>query len=430
MIINLTRKTVFLLATIMRFVWYSLCFSKTTMSLNARSCAVTCESVSWKQLRVKRIQNANKMCDCCSKMCGCEKQMKECLVEIFSSKFNQILMNSGFSLGGKLRSLNQKLSGERLPEVDFNYQQAVLGRPSVRDIAMEAEQVYNIFTIIFSVAKFNIEVDEEFIENIHGTEFTVNELIVVAQSLKKRTETLLEESGSNRSILDTIWKQIKKHFPHRDLTDQRGKFEKIIKDNLEAQHNSLEIANIVIDEVLAIGLNNINENLTNISSSMDFLEFPLAAPEDGKFHDFESPGIYHYYVATSQYYKMLLQPPQEFFSKPIQNKANSVQSIEHISNPKTLENYNAKKKTFKEAGKVNEEKKVREMLLFHGTDAANIDSILKDGFNVNFNPKHKSKMQLYGKGIYMAEHPEMAFNYGNIILICKVEKHLSLNLFY
>ena len=244
----------------------------------------------------------------------------------------------------------------------------------------------------------------------------------MAQSLKKRTETLLEESGSNRSILDTIWRHIKKHFPHQDLTDQRGKFEKIIKDNLEAQHNSLEIANIVIDEVLAIGLNNINENLTNISSSMDFLEFPLAAPEDGKFHDFESPGINHYYVATSQYYKMLLQSLQTPFPKTIENKANSVQSVEHICNPKTLENYNAKKQAFKEAGKVNIEKKVQEILLFHGTDAANIDSILKEGFNVDFNPKHKSKMQRYGRGIYVAEHPEMAFMYGNIILLCKVRK--------
>ena len=151
---------------------------------------------------------------------------------------------------------------------------------------------------------------------------------------------------------------------------------------------------------------------------MEFEEFPLAAPEEGKFHDFECPGINHYYVATSQYYKMLLKPTS--YPKPIQNKPNSVQSVEHISNPKTLENYNAKKLAFKEANKVNGVKRVREMLLFHGTDAANIDSILNEGFNVNFNPKHKAKLQLYGRGVYMAEHPELAFHYGNIILVCKV----------
>ena len=69
-----------------------------------------------------------------------------------------------------------------------------------------------------------------------------------------------------------------------------------------------------------------------------------------------------------------------------------------------MQNYNTKKLEFKEAGKVNTEKKVREMLLFHGTDAANIDSILKGGFNLDFNPTHKKKRQLLGRGIYMAAY--------------------------
>ena len=296
-------------------------------------------------------------------------------------------------------------------------------KQSVMDIAMEAKQVYNTFTTIFSVAKYNMEVDEQFIQNIYVTfriSITVDQLIKVAEMLKKRMEPLLEENA-NCSILTTVWEYIKKRFPHHYLTDQRGKFEKMIKDNLEAQSapktsDALKIADIVIAKVLAIGLNNIEENSTNDSSSMEILEFPLAAPEEGKFHDFECPGINHYYVATSQYYKMLLQPLHIPFPKPIQNKPNSVQSVEHISNPKTVENYNAKK----EVGKVNRENKVREMLLFHGTDAANIDSILEEGFNINFNPKHKSKLQLYGRGIYVAEHPEMAFHYGNIILVSKV----------
>ena len=241
---------------------------------------------------------------------------------------------------------------------------------------------------------------------------------------------MLEENETDEtssSILNNVWEHLKKQFPLHDLTDQRSKFEKIINDILEVQPapenaDSLEIAKKVIDQVLAFGLNNIDANNTNPTPGMEFEEFPLAAPEEGKFHDFECPGINHYYVATSQYYKMLLQPLQTPFPKTIENKANSVQSVEHISNPKTLENYNAKKQAFKEAGKVNIEKKVQEILLFHGTDAANIDSILKEGFNVDFNPKHKSKMQRYGRGIYVAEHPEMAFCYGNIILVCKVGK--------
>ena len=354
------------------------------------------------------------MCDRNPKLCRCEKEARECLLKIFKSKFNRIIMSSCFPLGKKLRRLYLMLAGSC--------------KQSVMDIAMEAKQVYNTFTAIFSVAKYNMEVDEEFVQNIYVTfriSITVDQLIKVAEMLKKRIETLLEENANCSTLPATVWEHIKKRFPHHYLTDQRGKFEKIIKDNLEAQsapktYDALKIADVVIAKVLANGLNNIEENSTDDSSSMEFLEFPLAAPEEGKFHDFECPGINHYYVATSQYYKMLLQSPQISFPKPIQNKPNSVQSVEHISNPKTLENYNAKKLAFKEVGKVNGENKVREMLLFHGTDAANIDSILEEGFNINFNPKHKSKLALYGRGIYVAEHPELAFLYGNIILVCKV----------
>ena len=341
-------------------------------------------------------------------------QMKECLMKIFNSKFNQICMTSGFPLGEKLRSLQEKLAGT--------------SNSSVEDIAKEAKDVYNSFTSTMSFAKDNEKLGEDFFQKIYGSEFTIDELFEVSENLEKQIKSLLEEyevNDTSSSILDTVWKHIKEQFPIHDLTDQCGKFEKVIKYILEAQPapenvDALDIANKVFDEVLAIGLNNIDENETNSTPGMEVEEFPLAAPEEGKFHDFECPGINHYYVATSQYYKMLLQPHQTQFPKPIQNKANSVQSVEHISNPKTLEKYNARKQAFKEAGKVNTEKKVHEMLLFHGTDAANIDSILKDGFNANFNPSHKSKTQHYGRGIYVAEHPEMAFHYGNIILVCKV----------
>ena len=348
-------------------------------------------------------------------------QMKECLVKIFNSQFNRIFMNSGFSSGVKLESLREELTDKST-------------KHSVEDIAKEAGEVYNIFINTFSVAKDNEGVDTEFIQKIYETEFTFHELLEVAESLKKQIEAFLEEYGSkdaSSSFHYTVWKHLKRQFPHHELEDHRCKFVKIIRNVLEAQQDpenadAFEIANIVIGEILAVGLNDFDENLTLTSSSLsptEFEEFPLAAPEQGKFHDFECPGINHYYVATSQYYKMLLEPiPAQ---KPIQNKPNSVQSVEHISNPKTLEKYNAKKLAFKEAGKVNKEKKVKEMLLFHGTDAANIDSILKDGFNVNFNPKHKTKMQRYGRGIYVAEHPEEAFHYGNIILVCKVREDVT-----
>ena len=148
----------------------------------------------------------------------------------------------------------------------------------------------------------------------------------------------------------------------------------------------------------------------------------MVAPEEGKYHDFESPESHHYYIASSQYYKMLLHTPHSNPKNPIsiQNKPNSIQSIEHIANKKTLDSYNQMKNTFKEQGKVTENKKVREMLLFHSTDAKNIDSILQNGFNINHNPNHKEKKMIFGRGVYFSEHPEYSYMYGNKILLCKV----------
>ena len=111
---------------------------------------------------------------------------------------------------------------------------------------------------------------------------------------------------------------------------------------------------------------------------------------------------------------------------PMSDLANNFSSSSLSPSPWRLSG-KPKKLAFKEAGKVNKEKKVQEMLLFHGTDAANINSIFREGFKVNFEPKHKTKMNLYGRGIYMAEHPELAFAYskhennqGNTLLLCKV----------
>ena len=135
----------------------------------------------------------------------------------------------------------------------------------------------------------------------------------------------------------------------------------------------------------------------------------LYAPEDGKYHNFEEENQNHFYVAASQFYKML------------QKKSESIDSIEYIVNEKTLETFNSKKRFFEETKKgLNREGKVKELLLFHGTDNANIDSIVEKNFFIDAVPTHKTKSMAYGRGIYMSEHPEMALNYGKKLLLCRV----------
>ena len=99
------------------------------------------------------------------------KQMK-CLLKIFKSKFNQIFLSSGFPMGGKLRSLQEKL-------------ETGSSESSVTDIAKEARDVYNSFMITFSFAKDNEEFGEDFIQKTYGTEFAVDELFEIAESLEK-----------------------------------------------------------------------------------------------------------------------------------------------------------------------------------------------------------------------------------------------------
>lgn len=135
----------------------------------------------------------------------------------------------------------------------------------------------------------------------------------------------------------------------------------------------------------------------------------LYAPEEGKYHNFEEEHQHHFYVAASQFYKML------------QRKSMSIASIEYLVNEKTLETFNSKKKFFEENKRgLNSKGNVKELLLFHGTDAANVDSIVEKNFIIDAVPTHKRKAMAYGRGIYMSEHPETALKYGDQLLLCRV----------
>ena len=147
---------------------------------------------------------------------------------------------------------------------------------SVFDIAKEADEVYSMFATIFSAEETN----GEFIQKVYGTEFTPQELNDVARSLQTRTSTLLGE------------------FKRKDTNNNNNSSEK-----------------------------SSDEGMSFSPQPMELEEFPLAAPEEGKFHDFDCPGINHYYVVTSQYFKKLLRQTQRHFPmgwKPIENKADSV----------------------------------------------------------------------------------------------------------
>ena len=110
----------------------------------------------------------------------------------------------------------------------------------------------------------------------------------------------------------------------------------------------------------------------------------------------------------------------------LQKKSISIASIEYVVNEKTLETFNSKKRFFQKSKRgLNRTGKVKELLLFHGTDTANVDSIVENNFAIEAVPTHRKKAMVYGRGIYMSEHPETALKYGDKLLLCRVSKYPS-----
>merc|ERR1711892_1403916 len=103
------------------------------------------------------------------------------------------------------------------------------------------------------------------------------------------------------------------------------------------------------------------------------------------------------------------------------------ESITYIENKELTSAYEKQKDELKQQGKVDENGKVEELLLFHGTAVSSLDSILSTNFIVDALPKQKNvnneerkKTMMFGRGIYFSELPAISLMYGNGLLLCKV----------
>ena len=165
----------------------------------------------------------------------------------------------------------------------------------------------------------------------------------------------------------------------------------------------------------------IAKNVTQLNTFSRLMQFPLGAPADGKFHDFEEPHSHHYYIAASQFYKMLFNKPTLTKTqwRPILNQSDAIESVRYIVNSKALQTFTNMKRLFKEQGKVSQDRKVKELLLFHGTKKESLNSILENNFDLGLCVR-----MAHGDGIYMSEHPEVSFGYGDQLLLCRVS-HLA-----
>ena len=129
----------------------------------------------------------------------------------------------------------------------------------------------------------------------------------------------------------------------------------------------------------------------------------------------------HNHIAGYQFYKIVTRWSEEGVSIPIplrklENVHDAIASIDYIRNAELEKAYKAEISRLQSCGK-----KVAETLLFHGTAAANVDSILKSNFSLARDcDSSKENRRIFGEGIYFSEMPAVSLMYGNGLLLCKV----------
>ena len=88
----------------------------------------------------------------------------------------------------------------------------------------------------------------------------------------------------------------------------------------------------------------------------------------------------------------------------------TISSIDIVINKDLERKFEATKRLFKILGIPDDE-----ILAYHGTDASNIDSILKTNLQLSY-----AKRQRYGRGNYFSEFPSISLAYGNGLLLCRI----------
>ena len=122
--------------------------------------------------------------------------------------------------------------------------------------------------------------------------------------------------------------------------------------------------------------------------------------------NFDDPYEMYYSFAESHYRRMASKE-----RSPSLRPGNSeITSIDIVINKDLEGKFEATKRYFKQEGISDDE-----ILAYHGTDPANIDSILKDNLQLIH-----AKRQVYGRGNYFSEFPSISLRYGKGLLLCRI----------
>jgi len=231
----------------------------------------------------------------------------------------------------------------------------------------------------------------------HDEKYTSDELVCLAEHLQIKLKKLLPKEAPDS--VNRIFEKLKELFPTTDRTTLLNK-----SRNHAQKHN---------DKESELDLTEVIEDILSCSPRSNECKIFPFYPD--KYHSFEETNVSHFYTASSQFYKMSLQNPP-ITAKQINNPFHAIRSIEYIENEGNTEKYRHCKKLFSKKS----DKCGKEILLFHGTNVQNIDSIFTTNFNIDKSPVDRRKMMAYGRGVYLSEFPGVSLTYGAGLVLCKV----------
>ncbi len=135
--------------------------------------------------------------------------------------------------------------------------------------------------------------------------------------------------------------------------------------------------------------------------------FSVTKMKASRMVNFDDPYEMYYSFAESHFRRMA---STKDLNLSLQSKDGVVTSIDIVINKDLEGKFEATKRSFKLEGIPD-----KEILAYHGTDPANIDSILKDNLQLGY-----AKRQLYGRGNYFSEFPSISLRYGKGLLLCRI----------
>ena len=160
------------------------------------------------------------------------------------------------------------------------------------------------------------------------------------------------------------------------------------------------------------------DEIQNISEKRCKRTIFISSEEDNYADD---PNFIHFLRTTKTFHQKIdKNSNNDLPRKKVTNSWDSLESVVYVKNETIESAFTEMKKKFARDGKVDKYGKVPELLLFHGTSIESINKIIEDNFVIDKNPAERSKVMLFGRGVYLSELPGVSLMYGESLLLCKV----------